>query len=52
MVNKKTAAAAGDLDAFEDALYKVNDEDLYMIPTAEHPILGLLTNKTVPEEKL
>lgn len=52
MINKKIAAAAGDLDAFKNALYKIEGEDLYMIPTAEHTILGMLSNKTIPEEKL
>ena len=52
MENKKVAAAAGDLDAFKNALYKIEGEDLYLIPTAEHAILGMLANKTIPEEKL
>ncbi|MAG47934.1 serine--tRNA ligase [archaeon] len=52
MVNKKVVEAAGDLTAFETALYKVEDEDAYMIPTAEHAILGMLTNKTILEEDL
>lgn len=52
MENKKVAAAAGDLDAFKNALYKIEGEDLYLIPTAEHAILGMLANKTISEEKL
>ncbi len=52
MMNKRVAAAAGDLNAFEKALYKIEHEDLYLIPTAEHGILGMLADKTIPEEKL
>lgn len=52
MVNKKVIAAAGDLNAFKNAIYKVEGEDLYMIPTAEHAILGMLSDKTIREEKL
>jgi len=52
MMNRKVAAAAGDLNAFRDALYKIEGEDLYLIPTAEHAILGMLTDKTIPEDKL
>jgi seryl-tRNA synthetase len=52
MMNRKVAAAAGDLTAFEKALYKIEGEDLFMIPTAEHGILGMLADKTIPEEKL
>ncbi len=52
MMNKKIASAAGDLTAFENALYKIEGEELYMIPTAEHVILGMLSEKTIPEDKL
>ncbi len=52
MINKKVASAAGDLKAFEMALYKIEGEDFYMIPTAEHAILGMLTDQVIPEEKL
>lgn len=52
MINMKIAAAAGDLKAFANALYKIEDEDLYMVPTAEHPILGMLSDKTILEKKL
>jgi seryl-tRNA synthetase len=52
MINKNIAAAAGDLEAFKNALYKIQDEDLYLIPTAEHAILGMLKNKAIQENKL
>jgi seryl-tRNA synthetase len=52
MVNKKVVAAAGDLTSFKNALYKIEGEDLYLIPTAEHAILGMLSDKVVKEEKL
>ncbi len=52
MMRAEIAAAAGDLGAFQNALYKIEGEDLYMIPTAEHAILGMLKDKTVSEEKL
>ncbi|MAG50458.1 serine--tRNA ligase [archaeon] len=52
MINRKVAAAAGDLSAFEDALYKIESENLYLIPTSEHAILGLLYNKVINEKDL
>ncbi len=52
MMTRRVAAAAGDLTAFEKALYKIEGEDVYLIPTAEHGILGMLSDKTIPEEKL
>lgn len=52
MMSKRVAMAKGDFTAFENALYKIEGEDLYMIPTAEDAILGMLSDKTIPEEKL
>ncbi len=52
MVNQKVAKAKGDFESFKDALYKVEGEDLFLIPTAEDAILGMLSGKTVMEEKL
>ena len=52
MMSKRVAMAKGDFMAFENALYKIDGEDLYMIPTAEDAILGMLADKTIPEEKL
>lgn len=52
MISKKVAAAAGDLEAFEKALYKIESEELYMIPTAEHSLLGMHSNKNFLEDNL
>ena len=52
MINKKVASAAGDLNAFELALYKIEGEELYLIPTAEHALLGMLSNEVIDEKKL
>jgi|TARA_Y100000310_G_scaffold262802_1_gene272611 seryl-tRNA synthetase len=52
VVHKKIAEAAEDFEAFKTKIYKVEDEDLYLIPTAEHSILGMMIGKTTPEEKL
>ena len=38
MLNRKALASAVTLDAFEEAIYKIQDEDLYLIGTAEHAI--------------
>ncbi|MFQ5531373.1 MAG: serine--tRNA ligase, partial [Candidatus Nanoarchaeia archaeon] len=52
MVREKVAAAAEDFEAFRTKIYKIQDEDLYLIPTSEHAILGMMSNKTIKEEKL
>ncbi|MBS3157514.1 serine--tRNA ligase [Candidatus Woesearchaeota archaeon] len=52
MVNKRIEVAKGDFDAFEKALYKIENEDLYMIPTSEDAILGMMMDKHIQPEKL
>lgn len=41
-----------DLDTFKDAIYKIENEDLYLIATAEHPLAALHAGEDIPEEKL
>jgi seryl-tRNA synthetase (EC 6.1.1.11) len=41
-----------DLDTFRDAIYKIENEDLYLIATAEHPIAALFFKEDIPKEKL
>ncbi len=52
MVHKEIPEAAEDFEAFESKLYKVEGEDLYLIPSSEHSILGYLKDKTVEEWNL
>jgi seryl-tRNA synthetase len=40
------------LSDFEDVLYKVENEDLYLIATSEHPIAAMYMNETLKEEDL
>lgn len=51
MVRKEIPEAAEDFEAFESKLYKIEGEDLYLIPSAEHSILGFLKDKTTKENK-
>lgn len=41
-----------DLNTFKDAIYKIEDEDLYLIATAEHSLAALHANEDIPEEEL
>src|SRR3989344_1345708 len=52
MVNRRIEEAKGDFTAFEKALYKIENEDHFLIPTAEDAILGMLADQTIPEDKL
>ncbi len=39
-------------DDFEDVIYKVEGEDLYLIPTAEHPLAGMHANEILDGKDL
>lgn len=40
------------LGDFADVLYKVENEDLYLIATSEHPIAAMLMNETLKEQDM
>jgi len=40
------------LSDFEDVLYKVENEDLYLIATSEHPMAAMFMNETLKAEDL
>jgi len=52
MLNKKTLNGTVNLNDFEDVIYKIENEDLYMIATAEHPLVSMLTGKTINKKEL
>ncbi len=41
-----------DLSTFQDAIYKVEGEDLYLIATAEHPLAALYYNEEIYDDEL
>lgn len=51
-LNKKTISGTVPLDEFKDVIYKVEDEDLYLIATAEQPLVSLNANKIFEKEDL
>ncbi len=52
MINKRVVDGVTDYEFFKDMIYKVEDEDLHLIATSEHPMMGLFMNETIPEDKL
>jgi seryl-tRNA synthetase len=40
------------LDDFEEVLYKIENEDLYLIATSEHPLAAMLMNEVLKEDDL
>lgn len=52
MMHKKPYMGATDLETFEDQLYKVEGEDLYLIATAEHPLAALFMDEVIEKKDL
>ena len=52
MMRKKAYEGVVSLEDFENVMYKIEDEDLYMIATSEHPIGAMLGDEIVLEKDL
>ena len=52
LVNANTLYGTGQLPKFEEDIYKVRDEDLYLIPTSEVPVTNLYNDEILPVESL
>ncbi len=52
MMHKKPYMGATDLETFEDQLYKVEDDDLYLIATAEHPLAAMFMDEVLEKKDL
>lgn len=52
LVNRQTLLGTGQLPKFEDDLFKVQDEELYLIPTAEVPVTNLFADEILLLEDL
>jgi len=52
MLRHKIMSGVIDLATFKDAIYKIEDEDLYLIATAEHSLAALHAFEEIPEEEL
>ena len=52
MMRRKPYEGVTPLSDFIDAIYKIEDEDLYLIATSEHPIAALHMNETIKAEDL
>ena len=52
LVNSNTLFGTGQLPKFEDDLYKVRNEDLYLIPTSEVPVTNLYNDTIIEGEQL
>ncbi len=52
IVNRETLMGTGQLPKFEDDLFKVDGEDLFLIPTAEVPVTNLFRDEILSKEEL
>ncbi|MBZ7929767.1 serine--tRNA ligase [Campylobacter sp. RM9939] len=52
LVNSATMFGTGQLPKFKDDMYKVDDEDLYLISTSEIPVTNLYSGEILASESL
>lgn len=52
MLNKAALEGGVNLSEFQDTIYKIEGEDLYLIGTSEHPLLALKKDKIMQENEL
>ena len=45
MMRRETYEGVTDIHDFENVMYKIQGEDLYLIATAEHPMIGMFQNE-------
>ncbi|MEE8588184.1 MAG: serine--tRNA ligase [Sulfurimonadaceae bacterium] len=52
MVNRTALEGTGQLPKFENDLYKIEGQEMFLIPTAEVPLTNLFQDEIIPYEKL
>ncbi len=52
MMSGRAYSGVTSFSDFEEMLYKIEDEDLYLIATSEHPIAAMYMNETLAEDEL
>lgn len=52
MVNKESMIGTGQLPKFEEDMFKLNQRDYYLIPTAEVPVTNIYRDEVLDEQQL
>ncbi len=52
VVNRQTMFGTGQLPKFEDDAYRIDPDDLFLIPTAEVPVTNLLAGKMLSAQEM
>ncbi len=52
LVNRSSMTGTGQLPKFEEDMYRLKDDDLFLVPTAEVPVTNLHSGEVLKEEEL
>lgn len=52
MMRREPYSGVVELADFENVMYKIENEDLYLIATSEHPLIAQFMTMNIPEEEL
>ena len=52
MIRKNILSGVYSAEEIDQMSYKIQDEDLYLIATSEHPLIGMFINKVLRKEEL
>ena len=52
MIRKEILTGVYSNEEIEQMVYKIHDEDLYLIATSEHPLIGQFINKSIKKSEL
>ena len=52
LVNRASMTGTGQLPKLEEDMYRLKDDDLFLIPTAEVPVTNIFRDEVLPEENL
>ncbi len=52
MIRRTAMDGVTDFEAFEEMIYKIDGEDLYLIATAEHPLVSMHMNEIIDRNNL
>ena len=52
LVNRRSMTGTGQLPKLEEDMYRLKDDDLFLIPTAEVPVTNIHANEVIEEGKL
>ena len=52
LVNRASMTGTGQLPKLEEDMYRLKDDDLFLIPTAEVPVTNIFRNEVLDEERL